>query len=51
MSQGPLPQQWADTQTGNHLLWGDALVCDMENYNHQAGLKIVGETCRRSATG
>jgi choline dehydrogenase-like flavoprotein len=44
MSQGPLPQQWAATQTGNHGLWGEALVRDMENYNHQAGLKIVGET-------
>jgi choline dehydrogenase-like flavoprotein len=43
MSQGPLPQQWADTQTGNHKLWGEALVRDMADYNHQAGLKIVGE--------
>ena len=43
MSQGPLPQQWAATQTGNHGLWGEALMRDMESYNHQAGLKIVGE--------
>jgi choline dehydrogenase-like flavoprotein len=43
MSQGPLPQQWADTQAGNHHLWGDALIRDMADYNHQAGLKIVGE--------
>ncbi len=43
MSQGPLPQQWAATQTGNHGLWGEALLRDMANYNHQAGLKIVGE--------
>jgi choline dehydrogenase-like flavoprotein len=43
MSQGPLPQQWAATQTGNHGLWGDALMRDMEKYNHQAGLKICGE--------
>ncbi|HEY1933242.1 MAG TPA: GMC family oxidoreductase [Acetobacteraceae bacterium] len=43
MSQGPLPQQWAATQAGNHGLWGEALMRDMENYNHQAGLKIVGE--------
>jgi choline dehydrogenase-like flavoprotein len=43
MSQGPLPQQWAATQAGNHGLWGEALIRDMDNYNHQAGLKIVGE--------
>jgi choline dehydrogenase-like flavoprotein len=43
MSQGPLPCQWAATQAGNHKLWGDALMRDMEYYNHQAGLKIVGE--------
>ena len=43
MSQGPLPRQWAATQTGNHKLWGNALMRDMEHYNHQAGLKIVGE--------
>jgi choline dehydrogenase-like flavoprotein len=43
MSQGPLPQQWAATQAANHGLWGEALIRDMENYNHQAGLKIVGE--------
>jgi choline dehydrogenase-like flavoprotein len=43
MSQGPLPQQWAATQSGNHGLWGEALIRDMEKYNHQAGLKIVGE--------
>ena len=43
MSQGPLPQQWAATQTGNHGLWGTALLREMEKYIHQAGLKIVGE--------
>ncbi len=43
MSQGPLPQQWAATQSSNHGLWGEALMRDMENYIHQAGLKIVGE--------
>jgi choline dehydrogenase-like flavoprotein len=43
MSQGPLPQQWVATQTGNHKLWGDALMREMKLYNHQAGLKIVGE--------
>jgi choline dehydrogenase-like flavoprotein len=43
MSQGPLPQQWAATQTGNHGLWGAALLREMGKYIHQAGLKIVGE--------
>src|SRR6185312_2314208 len=43
MSQGPLPQQWAATQTGNHGLWGTALIAEMQKYNHQAGLKICGE--------
>jgi choline dehydrogenase-like flavoprotein len=43
MSQGPLPQQWAATQAGNHGLWGEDLMREMELYNHQAGLKIVGE--------
>ncbi|MGH8599844.1 MAG: GMC family oxidoreductase [Burkholderiales bacterium] len=44
MAQGPLPQAWAATQAGNRGLWGDALLREMEKYNHQAGLKIVGET-------
>ncbi|HET7266703.1 MAG TPA: GMC family oxidoreductase [Oleiagrimonas sp.] len=44
MSQGPLPRAWAATQAGNHGLWGQALLDEMEKYNHQAGLKIVGET-------
>ncbi len=43
MSQGPLPRQWAATLTGGRGLWGEALVREMEDYNHQAGLKIVGE--------
>lgn len=44
MSQGPLPAAWAEAQVGNHGLWGQALVDEMEKYNHQVGLKIVGET-------
>lgn len=44
MSQGPLPAAWAATQTGNHGIWGRALLEEMEKYNHQVGLKIVGET-------
>lgn len=44
MSQGPLPSAWAATQTGNRGLWGQALVDAMQDYNHQVGMKIVGET-------
>ncbi|RKT14105.1 choline dehydrogenase-like flavoprotein [Paraburkholderia sp. RAU2J] len=42
MSQGPLPNAWAAAQNGRGL-WGDALAAEMRRYNHQAGLKIVGE--------
>jgi choline dehydrogenase-like flavoprotein len=42
MSQGPLPAGWASVQNGRGL-WGDALASEMQKYNHQAGLKIVGE--------
>ena len=43
MSQGPLPNAWVATQNGRGL-WGEALMREMQKYNHQAGLKIVGET-------
>ncbi|AFT88128.1 glucose-methanol-choline oxidoreductase [Paraburkholderia phenoliruptrix BR3459a] len=43
MSQGPLPNAWAAAQNGRGL-WGTALADEMQRYNHQAGLKIVGET-------
>ena len=43
MSQGPLPIDWADTVTGQRGLWGMELRNEMAKYNHQAGLKIVGE--------
>ena len=43
MSQGPLPQLWANTQMSAHGLWGARLIGEMENYNHVVGLKIVGE--------
>lgn len=43
MSQGPLPHVWAYVQTGRGL-WGESLHEEMSKYNHQAGLKIVGET-------
>lgn len=44
MSQGPLPIVWGSTQASKRGLWGQALLDEMEKYNHQVGLKIVGET-------
>jgi len=44
MSQGPLPIVWGTTQASKRGLWGQALLDQMEKYNHQVGLKIVGET-------
>jgi choline dehydrogenase-like flavoprotein len=43
MSQGPLPQLWANTLATARGLWGEPLMTAMEDYNHQVGLKIVGE--------
>lgn len=43
MSQGPLPIIWSMAEARRGL-WGEALVREMEKYNHQVGLKIVGET-------
>jgi choline dehydrogenase-like flavoprotein len=43
MSQGPLPVVWAATLSGQRGLWGQRLLDEMESYNHQVGLKIVGE--------
>ncbi len=43
MSQGPLPIVWGGTQAGKRGLWGRRLLEQMELYNHQVGLKIVGE--------
>jgi choline dehydrogenase-like flavoprotein len=43
MSQGQLPVSWAKAQAGRGL-WGDALQSEMSKYNHQVGLKMVGET-------
>jgi choline dehydrogenase-like flavoprotein len=43
MSQGPLPIVWSMTEARRGL-WGEALLKEMEKYNHQVGLKIVGET-------
>ncbi|HTT00690.1 MAG TPA: GMC family oxidoreductase [Steroidobacteraceae bacterium] len=43
MSQGPLPQLWARTQAAGRGLWGERLMYAMQDYNHQVGLKMVGE--------
>ena len=43
MSQGPLPSVGRDAKQARGL-WGEALMREMQKYNHQAGLKIVGET-------
>lgn len=43
MSQGPLPNAWVAVQNGRGL-WGQGLHDEMAKYNHQAGLKMVGET-------
>ena len=43
MAQGPLPIEWVTVQTGSRGLWGQKLVDEMEKYNHQVGLKMVGE--------
>jgi choline dehydrogenase-like flavoprotein len=43
MSQGPLPIVWSGAQASKRGLWGRPLLDQMERYNHQVGLKIVGE--------
>lgn len=43
MGQGPLPIEWASVQTGARGLWGEALRTAMLDYNHQIGVKMVGE--------
>jgi choline dehydrogenase-like flavoprotein len=43
MSQGPLPIVWSGVQASKRGLWGQRLIDEMQNYNHQVGLKMVGE--------
>ena len=43
MAQGPLPHEWASVLTGSKQLWGARLRDEMTRYNHQVGLKMVGE--------
>lgn len=43
MSQGPLPVEWSGALSSGRNLWGQALRDEMSRYNHQVGLKMVGE--------
>jgi choline dehydrogenase-like flavoprotein len=51
MSQGPLPIVWSGVQSTKRGLWGEALLREMERYNHQVGLKIVGECLPQERNG
>jgi choline dehydrogenase-like flavoprotein len=51
MSQGPLPMEWSRVVSGKRGLWGEALRAKMEEYNHQVGLKIVGECLPQERNG
>ncbi|GBR36142.1 hypothetical protein AA101099_0248 [Neoasaia chiangmaiensis NBRC 101099] len=43
MAQGPLPVEWSTAVSGSRKLWGARLREKMGDYNHQVGLKMVGE--------
>lgn len=43
MAQGPLPVKRVTVQTGSRGWWGQALRDEMEKYNYQVGLQMVGE--------
>jgi len=43
MAQGPLPVEWSAALSSSLGLWGDGLRERMMDYNHQVGLKMVGE--------
>ena len=43
MNQGPMPIEWVNVQTGAKKIWGEELRIAMLDYNHQVGLKVVGE--------
>lgn len=51
MSQGPLPALWSRVLSGKRGLWGERLRAKMEEYNHQVGLKIVGEFLPQERNG
>ena len=44
MAQGPLPKEWVSVQTSARGLWGESLRVAMQDYNHQVGVKMVGES-------
>ena len=52
MSQGPLPVAWSAHRRRRAQAVGRASCADeMEKYNHQAGLKIVGEVLPNEPIG
>ncbi len=51
MSQGPLPMLWSRVVSGKRGLWGKRLRASMQEYNHQVGLKIVGECLPQERNG
>ena len=51
MSQGPLPMLWSQVVSTARGLWGEPLRAKMEEYNHQVGLKIVGELLPQERNG
>jgi choline dehydrogenase-like flavoprotein len=51
MSQGPLPVLWSRVLAAKRGLWGERLRAKMEEYNHQVGLKIVGELLPQERNG
>jgi choline dehydrogenase-like flavoprotein len=51
MSQGPLPVLWSRVLAGKRGLWGERLRSQMEEYNHQVGLKMVGELMPQERNG
>ena len=51
MSQGPLPQLWSRVNSSKRGFWGERLRAQMQEYNHQVGLKIVGEFLPQERNG
>jgi choline dehydrogenase-like flavoprotein len=51
MSQGPLPALWSRTVATKRGFWGERLRARMGDYNHQVGLKIVGELMAQERNG
>jgi choline dehydrogenase-like flavoprotein len=51
MSQGPLPQLWSRVNSSKRGFWGARLRTQMQAYNHQVGLKMVGEFMPQERNG